>query len=262
MEKKEFIIPNKSPFTSLGKKIESATRKALYDFDLLSDEKAIMLGLSGGKDSLTLLFMLKAILGRGFPDLKLYAMHVQEKFLTNEVDLKYLQNICDELQVPLIIKSFSIEDDLWGEKERFNCYLCSRIRRKLIFNQAKEMGIKLVTFAHHMDDNAQTFLMNLIHKAECSSMLPKLDMVKYGIRIVRPFMYVPEQDIIGFAKLYNYYEISCSCPYGKNTLRKKAKDIISLIEKDFPNVCRNLANSALKFGSKKAIKNSSESLNN
>jgi tRNA 2-thiocytidine biosynthesis protein TtcA len=243
---KDFTLPN-HPFTKLGKQLESATRKALYDYEMLKGEKALVIGLSGGKDSLAMLFLLKAIVGRGFDDIKLYAVHVQEKFLSEMVDTNFLKDICNQLEVELFIESFSIKD-----KENFNCYLCSRIRRKIIFQKARDLNCKLVAFAHHRDDNTQTLLMNMLHKAEFSAMLPVIDMVKYGVRIIRPFIYLSEKDIINFAKHYNFYDKSCSCPYGTDTKRIAVEKYLSLMEKDFPNARSNLSKTALNFGSNKA----------
>src|SRR5690606_514602 len=147
------------PWTRLGKKIESATRKALYDFEMTGQNIAI--ALSGGKDSLTMLFMLAAISGKGFPDFKLSAVHVTGEFSCGAgVDIPYLSAICSKLNIPLTVRQ-SIQT-----LESLECYSCSRERRKLLFDAADELGAQTVAFGHHRDDNAQTILMNLLHKGE------------------------------------------------------------------------------------------------
>ena len=237
-----------SPFTQLGKKIESATRKALFDYQLLEDAEALSIALSGGKDSITLLIMLKAILGRGFPDLPLHAIHVNGEFSCGaSVQENFIRGICDKLEVPLTIREST------QKLETLECYRCSRERRRLIFETAKEVGAPVVAFGHHEDDSIQTLLLNLLHKGEFAANLPKVPMHDYGVTIIRPLIYVPEKAIYEFAKLQGYARITCQCPIGQNSKRMEVKRLIKEIEMHFPNVSTNLAQAALKYGSTKAL---------
>ena len=235
------------PWTKLGKTIESACRKALFDFELLKNASALAIALSGGKDSLTLLYMLKAILGRGFPDLPLYAIHINGEFSCGaSVHQNFLEGICKALDVPLIVREST------QKLEKLACYRCSRERRKLIFEAAKEVGSNVVAFGHHEDDSNQTLLLNLLHKGEFAANLPKLTMHDYGVTIIRPLIYVSEKTIYEFAKLYGFARITCQCPIGQDSKRMEVKELIKEIEEHFPNVSRNLAQAALKYGSQKA----------
>ena len=237
------------PWTTLGKKLESQTRKALYDFEMVKDVQKVAVALSGGKDSLTLLFMLKAISGRGFPPFELSAVNVSGEFTCGaSIGKDYLQAICDALEVPLIFCQSS------KTLENLECYSCSRERRKLLFDAAKSIGCHTIAFGHHQDDAAETLLMNLLHKDEFSGLLPKLYMVDYDITIIRPLIYVPEQDIKTFASLHGFNRITCKCPVGQTSLRKKTDDLIRDMQELYPNARANLARSALLYGSKKAEK--------
>ncbi len=236
------------PWSSNGKKIERCVRKAVYDFDMFNGVTDVSIALSGGKDSLTLLFMLKAIQGRGIPPLKLSAILVNGEFSCGAgVNVNYLQQICDQLNVPFIVKEST------QKLETLECYSCSRERRKLIFDAAKELGADTVAFGHHRDDSAQTLLMNLLQKAEFAGNMPKIHMKHYGITIVRPLIYVPEDDIRAFAKDEGFMRIMCRCPVGQNSLRKRAKDVLEEMELTFPKTRHNLALAALLHGSKKAL---------
>ncbi len=236
------------PFSQLGKKIESATRKALFDYQLLDGAEAISIALSGGKDSITLLIMLKAILGRGFPDLPLHAIHVNGEFSCGaSVQENFIRGICDKLEVPLTIREST------QKLETLECYRCSRERRRLIFETAKEVGAPTVAFGHHEDDSIQTLLLNLLHKGEFAANLPKVPMHDYGVTIIRPFLYVSEKAIYEFAKLQGYARITCQCPVGQGSKRMEVKRLIKEIEIYFPNVSTNLAQAALKYGSTKAL---------
>ena len=236
------------PWTQLGKKIESTIRKALFDFKLLEGAEGISVALSGGKDSITLLVMLKAILGRGFPSLPLHAIHVTGEFSCGaSVQEGFLKNLCSKLDVPLLIREST------QKRETLACYRCSRERRKLIFEAAKEVGAPIVAFGHHEDDSIQTLLMNLLHKGEFAANLPKVPMHDYGVTIIRPMLYIPEQAIYEFAKLHGYARITCQCPVGQDSKRMEVKRLLKDLEHSFPNVQTNLAQAALKYGSKKAL---------
>lgn len=233
--------------TGLAKRLESTVRKALFDYEMLKDVSKIAVALSGGKDSLTLLHMLKAVSGRGFPLLDITAINVQGEFSCGAgVNTNYLQNICDKLEVPLIVKEST------QKLETLQCYNCSRERRKLLFDAAKEVGCSTIAFGHTQDDNTQTVLMNLLHKAEFAGNLPKLHMYDYGVTIIRPLIYVGENDIRNFASQQGFMRIMCRCPVGQTSMRKQTEDLLQQIEALYPNARENIAKAGLMYGSDKA----------
>lgn len=235
------------PWTKLGRRLESLCRKAIFDFKLLDGVTKVALALSGGKDSLSLLFLLKAISGRGLPELDIHAIHVQGEFSCGaSMKEDYLQRVCEKLGV-----HFSVATST-QKREKLECYSCSRERRKLIFDQAKKLGISTIAFGHHRDDSNQTLLMNLLHKAEFAALLPKVPMHNYGVTIIRPLIYATEEEIIEFAKYYGFARIVCQCPVGQNSLRKKTANLIRELKETFPNTSENLAQAALNYGSDKA----------
>ena len=235
------------PWTRLGKRLESLCRKALYDFALLNGVKKIGIALSGGKDSLTLLYLLKAISGRGFPEWEFYAIHVSGEFSCGPgVTDGFLRDICQHLGIKYI--SCASEQ----RREKLECYSCSRERRRVIFEAAKAEGVTTIAFGHHRDDSIQTLLMNLLHKAEFAANLPKVEMHDYGVTIIRPLIYVSEAEIKEFAKLYHFARIVCQCPIGQNSMRKQVSQLISDMEALFPNVRKNLSQASLTYGSNKA----------
>jgi len=237
------------PWTQIGKKIESRIRKALFDFELFENSRGVCVALSGGKDSITLLIMLKSILGRGFPDLPLKAVHVGGEFSCGaSVQESYLKGICKKLDVPLVIRNST------QKLETLECYRCSRERRKLIFEAADELNASTIAFGHHEDDSIETLLMNLLHKGEFVANLPKVPMKRYGVTIIRPMIYVSEKAVVEFAKSNGFARITCQCPVGQNSKRKEVKEIIKELEKSFPNVSTNLAQAAMRYGSTKALK--------
>jgi tRNA(Ile)-lysidine synthase TilS/MesJ len=235
------------PWSTLGKRLESTTRKALFDFEMLADTSKLAIALSGGKDSLTLLFMMKAILGRGFPNLELCAIHVSGEFSCGAgVNENYLRNICEQLEVSFIVRN-SVQT-----RDKLECYSCSRERRRLLFTAAKEVGATTIAFGHHRDDSAQTVLMNLLHKAEFAGNLPKIKMYDYGVTIIRPLIYIREQDIRTFSQQNGFARVMCGCPVGQKSMRKSVDRLLSEIEEQFPNARENIAKAGLVYGSNKA----------
>lgn len=236
------------PWTKLGRKLESMCRKALHEYQLLDGVDRLALALSGGKDSLTLLFLLKAILGSGYPDIPLTAIHVSGEFSCGSgVHTAYLKKICENLGVDFV-ECLSTQ-----KRETLACYSCSRERRKLIFDAAKDLGIHTIAFGHHRDDSIQTLLMNLLHKAEFAANLPKVPMVDFGVTIIRPLLYISEDAIKEFAVNHGFARILCGCPVGQNSLRKKTELLLKEMEAIFPNARENLAQASRNYGSKKAL---------
>ena len=236
------------PWTALGKELESCVRKAIYDFSLLdSNVEKIALALSGGKDSLGLLFLLHALRGRGFSPFEIIAIHVDGEFSCGAgVSAEYLRAICRELNVEFIVCTSQ------QKREGLECYSCSRERRRLLFNAAKEAGASIIAFGHHRDDSAQTLLLNLLHKAEFAANLPKVHMREYGVTIIRPLIYIAEEALRNFAKQYGFARITCQCPVGQNSQRKAVEQLICHIEEVFPHARGNLAKAGLLYGSDKA----------
>ena len=235
------------PWGGLGKKLESLLRRAIYDFEMLDGVDNLAIALSGGKDSLSLLFLLKAISGRGMPPFKLVAINVSGEFTCGAgIGQNYIKAICEKLEVPLITKT--------SEKtlEDLECYSCSRERRSLLFAAAKEAGCTTIAFGHHQDDNAQTLLMNLFHKGEFAGLLPKLKMVDYGVTIIRPLIHIHEELIREFAKHYGFARVTCQCPVGQNSKRKTTDELLSEIQMHFPHARRNIAQASIQYGSQKA----------
>lgn len=237
------------PWTTLGKKLESMVRKALHEYQLITSEKKIGIALSGGKDSLTLLYLLKAISGRGFEPFEIVCFHVGGEYSCGaKISENFLQNICSQLNVKLVYLQSS------QKLATLNCYRCSRERRSLIFEAAKKEEINTIAFGHHRDDSIETLLLNLFHKGEFAANLPKVPMLDYGVTIIRPLIFLSKEEIKSFASMYGYYRITCECPVGQTSKRNDVSAIISQLELQFPNIKNNLALAALEYGSKKALK--------
>ncbi len=237
----------KPPWTNSGKRLESTVRKALHDYQMLEGVKNLAIALSGGKDSLSMLFLLHAISGRGFPDFNIHAIHVHGAYSCGAgVNVSDLQAICDALEINLITKKTE------QNRENLACYSCSRARRALLFEAAKSVGATTIAFGHHRDDSAETLLMNLFHKAEFAGLLPKIKMKVFGVTIIRPLIYVSEKELRCFAEANNFARVVCRCPVGQRSYRKKVDDLLEEIEVLYPHARNNIAKAGLVYGSDKA----------
>lgn len=235
------------PWTGSGKRIESVMRKALYDFGMVEGVEKVGIALSGGKDSMTMLAMLKAVAGRGFAPFELYAFHVSGEFSCGAgVNQSYLENFCKSLDVPFFHKESK------QTLESLECYSCSRERRRYLFDMAKEVGCTTIAFGHHRDDNAETLMMNLLNKGEFAGLLPKIHMVDYGVTIIRPLIYLEESTIRTFAQQAGFARITCKCPVGQNSMRKKVDELLDQVEELYPNARENIASASIQYGSQKA----------
>lgn len=238
------------PWNQVGRQLESLVRKAIFSYELLytAGEQNVAIALSGGKDSLALLFLLHSISARGMAKLNLTAIHVHGPYSCGAgVSLNYLQTVCNKLQVPLVIKESK------QKLEELECYSCSRLRRKLLFEAAKDCGATTVAFGHHRDDNAQTLLLNILHTGNPSGMLPKVPMHRYGVTIVRPLILCAESCIIQFAQSYGFRRITCQCPVGQTSKRRTVEQILQSIEEEFPSARENLSKVSLKWGLQGAL---------
>lgn len=233
--------------TGLAKRLESSVRKAVYDYKLLDDVDHVAVALSGGKDSLTLLTMLLALRGRGFPSFTLSAIHVDGVFSCGAgVQIDFLRAFCEERGVPLHVRSSTQTLD------KLACYSCSRERRALLFEAAKSIGATTLAFGHHQDDSVQTFLLNMFHKGEHEGMLPKLMMYHYGVTIIRPLMYITEAQIREFAKQQGFARVTCRCPVGEHSMRMQVENMLKEMEHHFPHLRSNIARCSRSVSTGKA----------
>ena len=224
---------------ALEKQRERLTKrfhKACADYGLIADGDHILIGLSGGKDSL----LLTELLGRRaqiyVPRFKVTALHVRVKERDYHTDLSYLQSFCNEAKVPLLIRDVSIPDTpLQKENGRTReidnpCFLCSWFRRKELFNVAQEIGCNKIAFGHHRDDIAQTLLMNLIFQGAFATMPPMLQMDKMPLQLIRPLCLIDEADIISYAAMRGYRKQTKLCPFEHVSSREKVKTLLDQIK--------------------------------
>ena len=214
---------------TLEEKLWKTFNKALGQYQLIDEDDKILVGLSGGKDSLCLLEFLARRSKVHVPHFTVEALHVRMENIYYETDTTYLQSFCDRLGVPLRIVTTSFNADVSPLtshpsplKVKPACFLCSWQRRKQLFNIAQELGCTKIALGHHQDDIIHTALMNLTFQGHFSTMPAKLRMRKMPLTIIRPLCLCQEADIRTFAKQQGYEKQLKQCPYEDTTNRTTA----------------------------------------
>ena len=202
--------------------------KACADYHLIEDGDHILVGLSGGKDSLALVEMLGRRAQIYVPRFKVTALHVRVKERAYQTDLSYLESFCAEANVPLVVRDVEIKG---GDSEQTNpCFLCSWYRRKALFDVAQENGCNKIALGHHRDDLIETMLMNLIFQGAFATMPPMLQLEKMPIKIIRPLCLIDEADLIAYAAEKGYQKQKQLCPFEHVSSRAKVKELLRQIK--------------------------------
>ncbi|MFC2116348.1 ATP-binding protein [Bacteroidota bacterium] len=222
-------------------KISRKVGKTLQEHRLISGGDRILVGLSGGKDSMILLEAL-ADRKKHLPfDFELFAVHVAATSIGYEMDTGYLKQICSELNIPLYLEE--IEVDLTEDSKKPPCFICSWSRRKRIFELSKELDCNKVALGHHKDDAIQTLLMNMIYHGSFSSFSQDLSMFDGRIRLIRPLLYIPEKELTYYATLRSFKKLEKTCPYDGSTKRHEIRDLVRQLDKLSRDARRNIFNS-------------------
>lgn len=211
----------------------SYTRKAVDDYAMIEDGDKIAIGISGGKDSLTLLYALKG-LQRFYPKkFELIAVTVNLGF--EGFDLSEIRALCNELEIPYYIIDTDIADIIFNVRKESNpCSLCAKMRKGALNEAVKKLGCNKVAYAHHRDDIIETMLLSLIFEGRFHSFSPKTFLDRMELTVIRPLMYVPEVDVIGFKNKYQLPVSKNPCPEDGTTKREYTKNLVRQLNLEHP----------------------------
>lgn len=213
----------------LMRRIQKCFNKGVVQYGLIEDGDKILVGLSGGKDSLALLELLALRSQIYKPKFSVVAAHVVMKNISYESDMDYLRSYAESLGVPFICYETSFDPST--DTRKSPCFLCSWNRRKALFTVAKEQGCNKIALGHHMDDILETLLMNMTFQGAFSTMPPKLVMRKFDMTIIRPMCLVHEADLLQMAAYRGYKKQIKNCPYEKDSNRSSIKEVFHTLEK-------------------------------
>lgn len=225
--------PEQIELSKLQNRLTKRFHKACADFGLIEQGDHILIGLSGGKDSLALVELMGKRAQIFVPRFKVTAVHVRVRERAYLTDISYLQSFCDAYKVPLLVRDTEIGEET-GEKDP--CFLCSWYRRKALFDTARELGCNKIAFGHHKDDIVETLLMNLIFQGNFSTIYPKLQMDKMPLQLIRPLCLIEESELRRYAELRGYEPQKQTCPFEKASSRTDIKGLIHDLERLNPEV--------------------------
>lgn len=216
----------------LMRRIETHFNRGIVQYGLIEDDDRVLVGLSGGKDSLALLELLARRSHIFRPRFSVVAVHVVMRNIPYKSDIEYLRSYAENLGVPFVV--YETEFDPATDNRKSPCFLCSWNRRKAMFTVAKEQKCNKIALGHHMDDILQTLLMNMTFQGAFSTMPPKLVMRKFDMTIIRPMCLVHEADLVAMAALRGFRKQIKNCPYEKDSHRSDMKGILTELERMNP----------------------------
>lgn len=220
-------------------RILSYMRKAIEEYKMIEEGDKIAICLSGGKDSITMLYAFKA-LQRFYPKkFEIVAISIDPGF--EFFDTELLQNICMNLDIPLFIGESRAKEIVFDiRKEKNPCSLCANLRRGIINSIAIEQGCNKIALGHNQDDVLETFLLNLLYTGNISTFSPVSYMDRTKITLIRPLIYTPEKETKRFIRKNSLSVMPKVCPMDGTSKREYMKQLIFTLGKDIPMIRANL----------------------
>lgn len=229
----QFKILDRMPILSekqkLEKRIMSRFQKAMYDYLLIEDNDHILIGLSGGKDSLCLVDLLARRQRILKPRFTLDALHIRMENIRYESDTAYLRDFCESQGVAFHVVTTSFDSNT--DRRKSPCFLCSWNRRKQLFTTAQTLGCNKIALGHHQDDIIHTTMMNLFFQGSFSTMPVKLRMHKMPLAIIRPLCLENEADLRRYAEQKGFQKQVKLCPFETDSHRSDMREMFQQIEK-------------------------------
>ena len=222
----------------LKKKIDRAVGKAIHDWDMILENERILVGVSGGMDSQVLLNVLFSLRKRAPVNFDILPVHIDAGFedsFAKELE-HYAVNTYGALKVEY--KDYGLLAHSAENREN-PCFLCSRLRRKRLFEIAKEQGCKKIALGHNKDDIIETLFINICYAGRIATMKPRQSFFKGDLEIIRPLSYVEKKDIILFGQTFNLPEFKNNCPSADKTKRGEIRDLLEKLYKSNKHIKGN-----------------------
>ena len=216
-------------------------RKAITDYQMISDGDRVLVGISGGKDSVVLfagLCRLRQFIGI---DYQLHAVTLDPGFGGVEQDYTPIQELCSRLEVPYLVKRTGIGPIVFDARQETNpCSLCARMRRGALHDTAKELGCNLVALGHHYNDAVETFLMNLFNEGRLGCFSPVTYLSRKDLTMIRPLVLAPEHDISRAVRRAGLPVVKNPCPVDRHTNREATKEFLRQLERQDRGITKRI----------------------
>lgn len=220
-------------------KLLSLTRKGIDTYRMVNEGDHIAVGVSAGKDSLSLLYAMKALQ-------RFYPKHFELSAITVDLGLGNLilepvRALCRDLEVPYYVVETGIGEILFETRKETNpCSLCAKMRKGALNDKAKEIGAGKIAYAHHRDDLIETMMMSLIYEGRFHAFSPVTYLDRMQLYVIRPFLFVEEGDIVSFARDMKLPVCKNPCPVDGNTKRQYTKELLGQIYRENPGADKRL----------------------
>lgn len=216
-------------------KLVGLVRRCVDDYQMIQPGDRIAVGVSGGKDSLTLLVLLAELRAYYPSPFELEAVTVDLGL--PEMDFAPVEALCRELQVPYTRVSTQIGHILFSHRQEKNpCSLCAKLRRGALHQAILERGCNKVALGHHYDDAVETFLLSLFYEGRISCFQPVTDLDRTGLVQLRPLLYLPERTLAHFAQQAGLPVVHNTCPADKHTKRQEVKELVYTLSAAYPDL--------------------------
>ncbi|HOL97640.1 MAG TPA: tRNA lysidine(34) synthetase TilS [Bacteroidales bacterium] len=227
------------------RKFYSKLSKAIQNFNLISEGDRILIGVSGGKDSVSLLHGLARLKKYEKTNFEIFAAHIEITSVPYKIDKTYLENFCYENNIKFIFEKIDV--DFSERKNKSHCFVCSWHRRKKLFETAHSFNCNKLALGHHLDDAIETLIINMCYHNSISSMPAKLDMFDGKIQLIRPLILLKNEEIKKFASAMNIPAEIETCPFDDKTKRNQAGEIVKEMENRFKFAKNSIFNSMSKI---------------
>lgn len=223
------------------KKLLSLTRAAVDKYNMIEAGDKIAVGVSGGKDSLALLYALAKLRDFYPKPFSLVAITLDYQFNGIAEDYTAIEALCKKLQVEYIVRRTNLWEVIFKtRKEKNPCSLCAKMRRGLLHDTAVANGCNKVALGHHLDDAAETVLMNLLNGGKIGCFSPVSYLSNKKLYLIRPLIFAYEKDVAAAARRANLPVVKSRCPMDKVSNRQNMKELLKSLEKDYPAVRKKI----------------------
>lgn len=218
-------------------KLLSHMRAACQQYEMIKEGDRIAIGVSGGKDSIALLAGM-ANLRRFYPEkFDIIAITLDPRFGGVDADYSEIEKLCKKLDVEYVIKRTQLAEVIFDIRKESNpCSLCARMRRGALHDAAKEHGCNKIALGHHLDDLAETFIMNLFNGGTLDCFMPVTYLSRKDIYMIRPMIFARESDCARVCRKENLPIVKSKCPADGHTERQEVKEMLSSFEKKYGDI--------------------------
>lgn len=218
----------------------SKLMRAITEFELIKEGDRILIGVSGGKDSIFLAYAMAMMKTRLKKHFELTALTINPMF-SREFDTGKIAAFMQELAIPFHSFDVDIAGTIAAQQGKDPCYTCAFFRRGAINRYAVEQGCNKVAYAHHHDDAVETFFMNLLYSGQVHTFTPATYLDKTGLTVIRPLVYFREEEITAAIQYHGFQPVPSPCPYDGHTIRQRVKELIASMSVENPQLYPHLA---------------------